>query len=181
MDYDEIDITGLLSSTEPGAVDRAFPHIYGELAKVASAYLARERDDHPLQTRDLVHETYMRLRNKDQVDWQSRKHFLVVAAKAMRHLLLDLARRRLTGEKVARKEQAITVGHIDGLPVDIIDLDAALVQLESENSTLAEVVQLKFFAGLPAKEIGPLLGLSPMAVSRRWWQAKQWLRVQLSP
>lgn len=137
MAYDEIDITGLLSSPEPGAVDRAFPYIYGELEKVASAYLVRERSGHSLQTCDLVHEVYMRLRNKDQMDWQSRKHFLVTAAMAMRQLLLDLARRRQTGEKVARKEQAILVGHINGLPVDIMDLNTALVRLESENATLA--------------------------------------------
>lgn len=176
---DRTDITELLKSDGRDGIERALPHVYQELCLVASAYLRKERGDHTLQTGDLVHEVYMRLQSRDRADWRSRKHFLVVAADAMRRYLIDYARRHNADKRNGDGQPTLTLPNLGDHALDIMDLERALVELEQFDEDLATIVKLRFFAGLPTHEIGPVLNLSPMAVSRRWWQAKQWLKVEL--
>ncbi len=180
MSNESSDITELLASTEPDAMERALPHLYQELSVVASSYLARERADHTLQTGDLIHEVYMRLQGRKQMDWQSRKHFLVVAANAMRRYLIDYARQHGAKKRQRPDRGTITLPALDEKEFDVMDLESALTKLEALDDDMATIVKLRFFAGLPAREIAPVLGLSDMAVARRWWQARQWLKRELA-
>ena len=175
-----VDVTQLLTSDDPDAAERALPFIYDTLRKVASSQLRHERDDHTMETGDLVHEVYFRLSGMRDVQWENRKHFLLVAATAMRRYLIDYARSRNTAKRSKPDHLTVTLPNIDNAQLEIMDLERALTKLESVDEELATVVKLRFYAGMPAADIGPVLKLSPMAVSRRWWQAKQWLKRELS-
>ena len=174
------DITELLSSSDPDALDRALPLIYDVLSDIASGYLRQERADHTMETGDLVHEVYSRLRGQSDADYHSRKHFLVVAANAMRRLLVDYSRRHNADKRTPGQQLTITLPALDEKAFDVMDLDAALTKLETLDQEMAVIVKLRYFAGLPAHEIGDVLDLSSMAVSRRWWQARQWLKRELA-
>lgn len=150
------------------AYDRLIPLVYGELRRLAHAQLRHESPGHSLQPTVLVHEAYLRLADAD-IDWQNRTHFLSVAARVMRRILVEWARAR-RAEK--RGGDGVRVTFTDGVsapaanPVDVLDLDQAMERLQSFDNRQAQVVELSYFGGLTYPEIGRMLGISE-AASRR--------------
>ena len=178
-------ITQLLVEWRGGderALDELAPLIYGELNRLARLYFNRERKRATLETRDLVHDAFVRLCDLQTVDWQSRVHFFAVAARIMRRILIDRARRRQN----AKHGGDLVLLRLDEIPelaveksADLVALDDALTELEAVDAALARVVELRFFGGLGHDEIAAVLGLSNPTVRRHWRLAKSWLHRRL--
>jgi RNA polymerase sigma factor (TIGR02999 family) len=181
----DLDVTNLLLDWRRGdetALARLVPMVYPELRRVARARLRAERDDHTLQTTALVHEAYLRLVDLDRMTLNSRTHFFAVAARLMREILVDHARK-----KNARKRGggATLMSLTEAMPVaaagvDVLALDEALSQLTSFEARLGRVVELRFFAGLSIAETAEVLDVSPATIERDWTVAKAWLHQRLS-
>ncbi len=167
-----------------GALDRLLPAVYGELRKLARSQLRRERQDHTLLATGLVHEAYLKLVDQAQVEWQGRAHFFGVAARAMRQVLVDHARKRGT-EKRGGDRVRTTLGD-KGLGKELsfeelVALDDALTRLGELDERLPRVVELRFFAGLKEQEIAEVLDTSERTVQRDWARARAWLYKELYP
>ena len=167
---------------DKGALDRLVPLVYEELRRVARARLKAERG-HSLQTTALVHEAYFRLVDLDRMTFNSRTHFFAVAARLMRQILVDHARKRLAGKRGG----GVTIVGLDEVSpaakttgVDVLALDEALDQLTSIDARLCHVVELRFFAGLNIDETAEALDVSTATVERDWVTAKAWLFQRLS-
>lgn len=180
------DVTGLLLSWRQGdaaALDRLVPLVYDELRRVARRRLQREQPGHPLQATALVHEVYLRLVDVDRLTLNSRTHFFAVAAKLMRQILVDHARRQHAEKRGGRATIVSVEGVLPAaLPssVDVLALDQALGALSVIDDRQCRVVELRFFAGLKIDEAAEALGVSPATVEREWALAKAWLYRQLS-
>lgn len=170
------------SGGDAGASEQLMPLVYEELRQLARRYLRRERDDHTLQPTALVHEAYLRLVDATQVNWQSRAHFYGIAARVMRRLLVDHARRQTAAKRGARAAvlplevaaEVIAPGR-----VNFEALDGALQQLSRIGPRQSEVVELKFFGGLTTREIGEVLDVSERTVTKDWEFARSWLKREL--
>lgn len=175
------DVTDLLlrwTSGDAAALDALTPVIYDDLRRMARAFLARERAEHTLSATALVHEAYLRLVDQRRVRWQNRAHFFGAAATIMRRVLVDHARARAADKrggsvvKIAMEEGEALV---EGLAAEILDLDAALDALAALDARKAQVVQMKFFAGMTSQETAEALGVSDATVERDWTMARAWL------
>ncbi len=159
------------------------PFVYDELRRLARSFLARERDAHTLQPTALVHEAYVRLVDQTRVNWQNRAHFYGIAAKLMRRILVDHARARNASKRGGLVEK-ISLDEARDLPPvaanDLVALDGALQDLTKSYPRKGQVVELKFFGGLEAKEIAEVLQVSEKTVLRDWQFAKLWLCRELS-
>jgi RNA polymerase sigma-70 factor (ECF subfamily) len=180
------DVTRLLvrlTDGDRGVLDELLPVVYGELRKLASSYLRRERVGHTLQPTALVHEAYMRLVDQTQVQWQNRAHFFGVAAQMMRRILVDHARaheaEKRGGEfqKLSLDENIDVSGERD---VNLVALDDALNLLADVDPQKSKIVELRFFGGLSVEETAEVLGVSAPTVKRQWRMAKAWLYGQVS-
>ena len=181
------DVTGLLLSWRQGdaaALDRLVPLVYDELRRVARRHLRREQPGHALQATALVHEVYLRLVDVDQLTLKNRTHFFAVAAKLMRQILVDHARR----QHADKRGGGATMMSLDDVSpaaqstsVDVLALDQALAALASIDARQSHVVELRFFAGFNIDEAAEALGMSPATVEREWALAKAWLFRRLSP
>src|SRR5262249_1570751 len=178
-------ITQLLIDWRDGdesARDKLFPLVYAEMRRLAHAYMRRERKGHTLETGALVNEAYIRLVANKGTRYQNRAHFYAVAARAMRHILVDIARRRLTTmhgagfERVDLDEATLVNAQ---RPKDVIALDEALTALAALDSRQASVVEMRYFGGLSAEETAQALGVSETTVNRDWRAAKLWLYREL--
>jgi RNA polymerase sigma factor (TIGR02999 family) len=174
------DVTRILSAIEQGdaATDELLPLVYEELRLLAAQKLAREAPGHTLQATALVHEAYLRLVGDDTPSWDSRGHFFVSAAEAMRRILIDNARRKQRqkrGDAYQRVdfEEADVASEIPS--EDILALDEALAKLTEEDETKATLVKLRCFAGLTLNQAADALGISRSSVSRYWSYARAWL------
>jgi RNA polymerase sigma factor (TIGR02999 family) len=169
--------------TRRAALDRAFPLIYDELRRIAHGKLQQERDGHTLVTTALVHEAYMRLVDITRVEWRDRAHFLSMAARAMRRILIDYARER-NAERRGGGQPAITLDEalvaIDLTPESLEALDEALGELGQLNPRLVRVVECRFFAGMTEEETGEVLGVTSRTVRNDWVKARGWLRHALA-
>jgi len=161
--------------------------IYQELRKLAAHYLKSERGDHTLQPTALVHELYLKLFSRETVLLHDREHFLAVAARQLRHIVVDYARnknaqKRGGPQSTISLDQAHHPAHGVAIPVDsrVIELDQALGRLETLDSRAAQVVELKFFGGLTDDEAGKTLGISVATVKRDWDFARSWLLNQMA-
>ncbi len=168
---------------EPEALDRLAPLVLDELRKIATSRLRSERDDHTLQPTALVNEVFIQLIDKQRVHWKNRVHFFAVAAKMMRHILVDHARslgtqKRGGGVLTISIEDAHKLGRERG--IDLIALDLALDKLELMDKRQAQVVEMRFFAGLEVKEVAAELSISATQVKRDWRTAKLWLIRELT-
>lgn len=158
--------------------------VYDELRRQAHRYLSRERAGHTLQTTALVHEAYLKLVKQKNIAWESRSHFLAIAAKLMRQILIDYARTKRRAKRGSAKdtvllEDALTVG-TDETNFDLLALDEALTRLALKEEYLANVVELRFFSGLSIEDTAKVLGISDSTVKRDWQMAKAWLHRELS-
>jgi RNA polymerase sigma factor (TIGR02999 family) len=159
------------------------PIVYDELRKLAAARLANEKPGQTLQATALVHDAYIRLVDvKKAQHWDSRGHFFAAAAEAMRRILVDSAlrkRRPKHGGDLNRVDLDAELAVADSPNVDMLALDEALARLSEADETAANVVKLKYFAGLSLPRIAQLLGLSPRTADRRWSYARAWLHQAL--
>lgn len=178
-------ITVLLHQIQQGedaAVERLYPLVYQELRAAARRALAREKPGHTLQATELVHEAFLKMMGPSPVSWQDRAHFVGVAARAMRQVLVDHARRRLA-EKRGAGAHHVTLGDADAafaLPSnDVLALNEALERLEQLDSRLRAVVEYRFFGGLREKEIAELLDVTERTVQRDWVKARAWLHKEI--
>ena len=167
-----------LRSGDAGAKDRLIPLVYEELRGMARSALRRERSGHSLQATDLVHESYLKLVAGADRSWEGRRHFFYAAAEAMRRVLIEHARSR-TRVKRGGGRIRIDIASID-LAADhdfeqVLALDDAICRLESEDRQAADVVRLRFFAGLSVEETAEAMGISERTVKRDWAYARAWL------
>ena len=175
-----------MSDKKPLSPDELFPTIYGELRRVAGRYLGRERRNHTLPPTALVHEAWLRLQKDRGGEWQSRTHGLALGAQAMRRLLIDHGRhqkREKRGGGVAPMsiDDLIKAADTGAVPVeDLLTLEAALSRLEAIDARAAQVVILRFFAGMSSPEVAEHLGVSVRTVEGDWTHARAWLRRELS-
>jgi RNA polymerase sigma factor (TIGR02999 family) len=180
------DVTQILQAWSDGddsAPERLMPVVYRELRRLAGEYLRRERPDHTLQATALVHEAYLKLVDDQRVTWKSRAHFCGIAARLMRQILVEHARSHNAAKRGGRLEKMYLeeTRHLaQQRAPDIIALDEALQTLATSHPRESEVVELKFFGGLDAREIAEVLNVSPTTVSRDWTFAKLWLLRQLN-
>jgi RNA polymerase sigma-70 factor, ECF subfamily len=160
----------------PQALEELTPLVYAELRQLAASYLRRERPDHTLQPTALVHEAYLRLVGQEDANWQNRSHFFGVAARLMRQILVDHARRQRAGKRAGRKvslEDTVTLAQ--GRSGDLAALDDALTALEKLDARKCKVVELRYFGGLELEEISQALQVSPVTVRRDLKVAESWL------
>ena len=174
------DITALLTRWARGdeqALHELTPRVYTELRRLAAAYLRKERVDHTLEPTALVNEAYLRLVDQGKVPvYKNRSHFFAMAARLMRRILVDHARRRQTGKRGAHKvplEEAISVP--GGCRADLLALDGCLKALEAFDTRKCKVIELRYFGGLSVKEIAEVLDYSTKTVSRDLALAEAWL------
>ena len=165
------------------ALDDLVPAVYSDLRRLAIAQLAKERLGHTLQPTALVNEVFLRLGSCQRISWQNRAHFFAVAAKIMRRVLVDHARRRRAAKRGGPAEPVtLSESHMPGEPlnVDLLALDEALARLEKKDARQSSIVEMRFFAGLSDEEIAEVLGVKAAVVKRDWRVAKLWLRRALS-
>lgn len=183
------DITVLLrriSSGDRSAEEALLPVIYAELKRIASRHLRGERPGHTLQTTDLVHEAYLKLVPGAAANWENRHHFFAVAARVMRNILVDLARKNSAGKRGGGGppdrplDEGMAFGD-DGDPELLLALNSALERLEKQDARQNIIVEMRFFGGMTEEEIGQVLGISARTVKREWAVAKAWLYGELAP
>ncbi|MEZ4456994.1 MAG: sigma-70 family RNA polymerase sigma factor [Gemmatimonadales bacterium] len=173
-------VTQLLSrvaSGEEGALDQLFPLVYAELRRAAEGALRAERPGHTLQPTALVHEAYLKLVG-GSIPSRDRGHFLSIAARAMRQILVDHARRRRAAKRGAGEAPVPLEIEVAGaeMPADeLIALDDALERLSAVNPRLRRVVELRYFGGLSEEEIATILEVTTRTVQRDWTKARAWL------
>jgi RNA polymerase sigma-70 factor, ECF subfamily len=162
------------------ALDELTPLVYRELRQLAASYLRRERSDHTLQPTALVHEAYLRLVDQRNPNWQNRSHFFGVAARLMRQILVDHARRKQArkrgGLKVSLEE---TVSFQPERSRELLALDSGLNQLEKIDPRKCKAVELRYFGGLSMNEIARVLDISPVTVRRDLRMAEAWLHNEM--
>lgn len=167
---------------DPEARNEAFDRVYSALHRAAALRMRDQPDWHTLQPTALVHEVFLKLFAGGDREWESRQHFLGVAAKAMRQILVDHARgkgRKKRGGDAERDPLEGLVLPITELGADLGDLDDALTALEAEDARAATVVELRFFAGLTVPEVAAQIGISARQVERDWTFARVWLQRRL--
>jgi RNA polymerase sigma factor (TIGR02999 family) len=165
-----------------GAADELLPIVYAELHRLARGYMRDERAQHTLQPTALVHEAWMRLFGAPDPAWNDRMHFVAVAARAMRQVLVDHARRRgadKRGGGMTREPLDSAVALFEGRGADLVELDEALQNLRDLDPDLGRIVELRFFGGATNAEIAGILAVSTRTVERGWRTAQAWLRVRL--
>jgi RNA polymerase sigma factor (TIGR02999 family) len=180
------DVTRILSAIEqgdPSAAEQLLPLVYGELRKLAAQKMAHEKPGQTLQATALVHEAYLRLVDGEKAQrWDSRAHFFAAAAEAMRRILVDRARRKRRpkhGGGLQRVDLDASCA-VEAAPSDrLLALDEALAKLASEDEQKAELVKLRYFAGLSLPETAAALGISRATAVRNWTYAKTWLYCEM--
>jgi RNA polymerase sigma factor (TIGR02999 family) len=180
------DVTRILSAIEQGephAAEQLLPLVYDELRRLAAQKIVQEKPGQTLEATALVHEAYVRLVDVDKAQrWDSRKHFFAAAAEAMRRILIDSARRKRT-EKHGGQRERISLGDVEAVArsrsMDLLALDEALTKFAAEDPVKAQLVSLRYFAGLSVQEAADALGISRATADRYWAYARTWLFCEL--
>src|SRR5258708_5052476 len=180
------EVTRILSAINEGdshAAEQLLPLVYDELRQLAAQKLAQEAPGQTLQATALVHDAYLRLVDVENAQhWNSRGHFFAAAAQAMRRILVDQARhkrsRKHGGDSVRQDLHGLEIA-LPEIPEDVLALDEALTRLAATDKTAADLVHLRFFAGLPLAEAALLLGMSPRTADRLWAYARAWLHQEI--
>jgi RNA polymerase sigma-70 factor, ECF subfamily len=174
----------VLSQEETASLTAMIPGAYDELRRLAAGYLHSERSDHTLQPTALVHEVYLRLLDQSSIQWRNRAHFLGMAARMMRRILINhaVARRaeKRGGADAVRLQFDEALDFYEQRDVSLVAVDAALHRLEELDKRQAQIVEFRFFGGLTVEEIAKVLEIAPITVKREWATAKLWLQRELS-
>jgi RNA polymerase sigma-70 factor (ECF subfamily) len=182
-----VDVTGLLRALTAGdqeALAQLVPVLYEELRRIAYGYMRREREGHTLQTSALINEAYLRLVGAQTIECESRVHFLALAAQMMRRILVEHARSRAYRK---RGGGVLRASLDEGMMVapdrdpELLELDDALTDLAKIDARKAQIVEMRFFAGLSVEETATALKVSPQTVLRDWKLSKLWLTRQMTP
>ncbi|HEU5137020.1 MAG TPA: ECF-type sigma factor [Steroidobacteraceae bacterium] len=190
-------VTSLLKRWTEGdasAIDALWPLVYEDLRRLARRQLVSERGDHTLQRTALVNEAFIRLSGQRSVEWLNREQFMSLAAKIMRHVLVDYARKRgaqRRGDGAAHvslhdTQAALEVDQLQARSpfeddhVDVVAIDDALLRLEKVDAPQSHIVELRYFGGLTLEETASVVGISLASVKREWAMARAWLRRELS-
>lgn len=175
------EFTQLLNNFSQGdkfALEKILPLVYEELRKISSKYLRDEHRKHTLQTTELVHEAYLKLIGDEKLTWENRAHFFGIAARSMRQILVDYARKRKSQKrdfgntKLSLDSALFIVGESEE---ELLNLNAALEKLEQIEERSCKIVELRFFSGLSIEETANMLNISTATVKRDWNFAKAWL------
>ncbi len=175
------DITRILTAIDEGdtrAVDKLLPAVYQELRQLAARKLAREKPGQTLQPTALVHEAYLRLVGAEGQNWKGKTHFFGAAAEAMRCILIENARRKgrlKRGAGRRRVDLAEVQMDVEDPSTDVLALDEALAKLEATDKVKADLVKLRYFAGLSVEQAAEVLGISERTAKRYWAYARAWL------
>jgi RNA polymerase sigma factor (TIGR02999 family) len=179
-------ITKLLkqwSSGDQEALELLMPLVYAELHRLAHQHMRREKAGHILQTSALINEAYLRLANESQLHWENRNHFFGIAARLMRRILVDEARKRNSTKRGGAAIQ-VPLNHAMTVPeqqaANVVALDDALKSLEAIDPRQGEIVELRFFGGLSIEETAAILKVSQATVNKDWAFARAWLREQMN-
>jgi RNA polymerase sigma factor (TIGR02999 family) len=186
-DQEATDALTALNRDAPDAMQRLMPSVYRELRQIAHRQLASERDGHTLSTTAVVHEAYLRLADQRAATWGGRAHFFALAARVMRRVLTDYARRHRAGRRGGPDGRRIALDDADAAGMliaaerasELLALDEALDRLARHDERLARVVECRVFGGLSTAETAEVLGTSPRTVEREWALAKGWLYQEL--
>lgn len=173
-----------VSAGDAAASEELLPLIYRQLHDIAEKLMAGERRDHTLQPTALIHDAWIRLVGSSPPEFEDRRHFLRVSARAMRNVLVDHARARSASKRGAGKrpvpiDEALDATTAGADALDLLALDEALRKLESVDPELLRTVELRYFAGLTLEETGEVLGMNAQKTHRAWTLAKGWLRREL--
>lgn len=177
-------ITLLLNEWKQGdkaAFDKLIQLVYDDLKHRASSYMRKQRSGHTLQTTGLVHEAFIKLSDRNDIEWKDRNHFLAIASKVMRSILVDYARYKNRAKRGGKDEnipfeESFYIASSESSPIDLIALNEALEELASFDERQAKIVELKYFGGMTMDEIAEVLEISTSTVKREWNIAKAWLR-----
>jgi RNA polymerase sigma factor (TIGR02999 family) len=177
------EVTRILAAIEKGdvhAVDKLFPLVYQELRRLAAQRMSKESPGHTLQATALVHEAYLRLVGSENQNWSGRRHFFCAAAEAMRRILIENARRKKSlkhggGRKRVELNEAVLTNDNDTPSEELIALDEALEKFSKKDQVSAELVKLRFFAGLTTQQAADILEISRRTADRNWAYARAWL------
>lgn len=172
-----------LNKGDPRSTDALIPLVYNELRHLAAHRLARDRAAQTLQATALVHEAYLRLLSPDEQNWNNRRHFFSAAAEAMRRIMIESARRKRAvkrGGDLQRTDIDVDEIPISPTPVDLLGLNEAIQELDKVDHGAAELVKLRYFAGLTMKQIAEVLGVSLRTAENIWTFARAWLYDELS-
>jgi RNA polymerase sigma factor (TIGR02999 family) len=183
------DALAALRDGAPGAMDRLVPLVYEELARIARRQLRRESAGHTLSTTALVHEAYLRLVDQTRTAWADRAHFFAVAARCMRRVLVDHARRHRAMRRGGVRRQDVSLAALEATDAAslaaaeradlLVAMDDALDRLAALDARQARVVECRFFGGLTEAEVAEALGVTPRTVARDWVKARGWLHQEL--
>ncbi len=181
---DVTQILGQIETGDPTAAEQLLPLVYDELRRLAARRMAPEKPGQTLQTTALVHDAYIRLVDDEKArHWNSRGHFFGAAAEAMRRILVEQARRKSSlkaGGGRRRVRLTDVEPEVEGPNVDVLALNEALEKLEKREPRKAELVKLRYFAGMTNQQAAKTLGISASAADNDWTYAKSWLRVEMS-
>ncbi len=180
------DTTQLLHALDgdaPSAAQRLFAVVYDELRALAGGCFQHQRPDHTLQPTALVNEAFLKLVDQTRIEWQSRAHFLAVAARAMRQILIDHARGRATAKRggdLCRVTMDEAITPITDYDPELLDLDEALQRLAAMDERQSKIVELRFFGGMTVDEVAHVLNVSKTTVEADWRMARAWIRRELT-
>ena len=186
MSANGADVTRILDAVRQGdakATDELLAAVYQELRRLAAVRLAQEPAGQTLQATALVHEAYIRLVGAEDQSWEGRGHFFAAAAEAMRRILIEKARhkrRRKRGADLQRIDLEDATLAIEGPSDDVIAVDEALTKLEREDTIVADLVKMRYFAGLNLDQIAKILGISRRTADRYWAYARAWLHREIT-
>lgn len=175
-------VLGEAKAGKPGARDAMFSMVYKDLRRMARRQLSSQNDQNLTSSADLVHELYLKLTDKAEIKWNDSNHFFSVAATAMRHILVDHARKRTAKRRGGNAEKISLDRDVRAMNIplesrleEIISVDDALSRLETVDPRLSKVVEYRYFVGFTEAEVAEILGIGKRTVQREWIKAKAWL------
>ena len=172
-----------LKKGESHLYEELYPLIYEELKRLAYSHMSRQSPDHTLSRTELVHETYLKMVDQTQIDFNDRSHFLGIASRCMRQILIDYARKKRADKRGGDKQDVTYIDELfadkDNKAKELIDIDEALHRLEDLSERLSKVVEMRFFGEMTIDETAQALGISKSTVKRDWVKARGWLYKEL--
>lgn len=172
-----------LREGEEGIYDKIYPLVYQKLRQLAYAHMSRQPSEHTYSRTELVHETYLKMINQTKIEATDRNHFLAIASRCMRQVLIDYARKKNAKKRGGKKRDLTYIDELfegqDQKAQELIDIDNAMSRLEELNERLCQVVEMRFFGEMTIEETAGALGISESTVKRDWMKARGWLYKEL--